>query len=145
MPLFARLILTVAGLVVLSACADPAPPAGRWQGVYEGGDAMVAARLEIDPEGSVRVSAPNAFLNFAAMSTTERMEMRSELLAGLAAAWPSIGPMELTFDGKTFRKPGGVAPQLEWDNGRREMTLVVYPGLHDTIRFPLERVDHFGG
>ena len=98
-------------LTFLAACGDPRPPAGRWEGVFEGSDVMIVARLEIAVNGAVRVSAPNAFMNFASMSDEQRTDMRASLLSKLAAAWPDVATMPLTFDGKIFRKPGGVAPQ----------------------------------
>ena len=108
-----------------------------------GDDALIVARLEIAP-GAIRVSAPNAFAPFATMSKADREAMQEDLEGRLAAAWPSIGPSALRFDGKVFRKPGGVAPQMEWDPEHKQMTLVVYPGLHETIRLPLKAVDSFG-
>ena len=130
-------------LTVLVACGAPKPPAGRWEGLFEGSDVMIVARLEIDADG-VRVSAPNAFMNFAAMSDDQRAAMRANLQYKLAEAWGHVGIMPLDFDGKVFRKPGGVAPQMVWDDEGKQMTLVVYPGVHATIRVPLVPVSEFG-
>jgi hypothetical protein len=132
----------LAASAVLAGCSDPKPPLGRWEGAYAGDDAMIVARLEIAPE-AIRVSAPNAFAAFSAMSDAEREAVQRDLTARLAAAWPSIAPSSFTFDGTIFRKPGGVAPQMEWDPEKKRMTLVVYPGLHDSIRLPLQAVDNF--
>ncbi len=136
--------LALLSLTVLAACGAPRPPVGLWQGIFEGNDAMIVARLEIAVNGTVRVSAPNAFMDFAGMSEKQRADMRADLLSKLADAWPDVGPMPLSFDGKVFRKPGGVAPQMEWDPDRKEMTLIVYPGIHATIRVPLVSVSEFG-
>lgn len=54
--------------LALSACADPRPPVGRWEGVYEDGGVIIVARLEITPAGVVRVSAPNAITEGAPLS-----------------------------------------------------------------------------
>jgi hypothetical protein len=139
--LTAAIMLAAAGL---AGCSDPQPPLGRWEGAYTGDDALIVARLEIEPD-AIRVSAPNAFAEFSAMSTAEREAVERDLSARLAAAWPKIAPTTFSFDGKVFRKPGGVAPQMEWDPDKKAMTLVVYPGLHDTIRLPLTPVENFGG
>lgn len=131
------------GVALLAGCGEPQPPIGRWQGLYEGADAMIVARLEIGAKGAVRVSAPNAFMNIAALSEDERSAMRADLLAKLARAWPDVGVMPMSFDGKIFRKPGGVAPQMEWDAEHKQMTLIVYPGIHATIRLPMTPVSAF--
>jgi hypothetical protein len=133
----------LAAAAVLAGCSDPQPPLGRWEGVYDGDDAMIVARLEIVPD-AIRVSAPNAFAAFSAMADAERQSVQRDLARRLAAAWPNVAPSSFTFDGKIFRKPGGVAPQMEWDPDHKQMTLVVYPGLHDTIRLSLRAVEAFG-
>jgi hypothetical protein len=136
--------LALLSVTFLAACGDPRPPVGRWEGVFEGSDAMIVARLEIAANGAVRVSAPNAFMDFTAMSDEQRAGMRASLLSKLAIAWPDVVTMPLSFDGKIFRKPGGVAPQMEWDANKQRMTLIVYPGIHATIRVPLQPVNDFG-
>jgi len=133
----------LAALGFLSACSDPSPPTGRWAGTYEADDVMIVARLEIAADGMARVTAPNAFMDFAAMSEDERDEMRTTLSGQLAQSWPYVAPRPFTFDGKVFRKPGGVAPQMEWDAARKRMTLVVYPGTHPTIRMPVSPIESF--
>src|SRR5690242_17668717 len=134
--------VALAFAAALASCSDPQPPVGRWEGTYASDDALIVARLEIAP-GAIRVSAPNAFAAFAAMSQADRDSMQQDLAGRLAAAWPTIGPSTFSFDGKIFRKPGGVAPQMEWDPEHKQMTLVVYPGLHGTIRLPLKPVEDF--
>ena len=141
---FALTRIAIAALAAfMASCAKPEPPIGRWQGLYQAGDVMIAARLEIAANGAVRVSAPNAFMDFAEMSDPDREAMRERLVAELTRAWPSVAPIALDFDGKIFRKPGGVAPQLEWDSGRHRMAMIVYPGIHPEIRVPLEAVKEF--
>jgi hypothetical protein len=141
---FLVVTLALLSLAALSACGSPKPPSGRWQGLYEGSDAMIAARLEIAPNGAIRVSAPNTFMDFTSMPEDAREDMRASLVAKLAEAWPHVEPTLLSFDGKIFRKPGGVAPQIEWDEASKQMTLIVYPGIHATIRMPLTSVGEFG-
>ena len=137
-------IAAVFGLAAaLQACSDPVPPLGKWQGAYEGAGALIVARLEIEPGGLVRVSAPNAFAELQGLDSEDRKALRRQLAAGLDAAWPGIAPTHFSFDGRIFRKPGGVAPQIEWHEDSRTMTLIVYPGLHETIRVPLEPVAGF--
>jgi hypothetical protein len=128
--------------VALAACSDHHPPVGRWEGLYQAPDVMIAARLEIAPSGAIRASAPNAFMDFATMDESQRAAMRDRLEFELARAWPSVGAIALDFDGATFRKPGGVAPQFEWDGAR--MAMIVYPGTHPSIRVPLVAVKKFG-
>ncbi len=138
-------IWALAASLTLAGCADPKPPAGRWQGAYSGDDIMIAVRLEIGTDATIRVSAPDAISDhFADMSEDERNAIRARLETGLEKAWPSTGPVAFSFDGKIFRKPGGVAPQMEWDDKAHTMTVIVYPGSHPTVRVKLTPVDQFG-
>jgi hypothetical protein len=68
---------------------------------------------------------------------------RSRLAAELVHAWDSIEPRPLDFDGKTFRKPGGVAPQMVWDKATNQMTLQLYFGANPALPVVLRPVDGF--
>jgi len=136
-------VLAVLG-VALAACSNnPRPPVGRWQGAYEDPNLIVVARLEIDSSGVVRISAPNAILDSAPMSKKERADLHKSLDASLAQSWSSIGPLPLEFDGHIFHKPGGVAPQLEWDDAAKKMVLVFYSGNRASVHVPLDSVGDF--
>jgi hypothetical protein len=130
--------------LALSACADPRAPVGRWEGVYEDADVIIVARLEITKDGVVRVSAPNAITERVALSPAERSRLLGQLQSGLAASWPAVKPLPLEFDGSIFRKPGGVAPQLEWDAERRRMTMFYYSGTRASVRVSLTEVGEPG-
>jgi len=135
-------ILAIASLAV--GCSEsPKPPEGRWQALYIGNDVMIAARVEIGPDGRVRLSAPNASLDFGDMMANDRLEMQTRLTLSLAVAWPKVAPREFDFDGRVFRNPGGVAPQLEWDAKTRRMTMFVYRGSKPTVRVDMEPVEAF--
>ena len=135
-------VLLAASGVALSACSNPQPPSGRWEGFYDAPGVVIVARLEINPDGDVRVSAPNAIAGETVLTTDERAGLRRRLQDGLAASWPSVDPLPLDFDGKAFHKPGGVAPQLEWDVEKKRMTLVFYSG-RASVRVPLTAVKNF--
>ena len=139
---FSRIAASI-GLIVLAACSNPRPPVGRWQGAYEDPDLIVVARLEIDSSGAVRVSAPNAITDPSKTSKQERADLRQRLDAGLAQSWPAVAPMPLEFDGHVFHKPGGVAPQMEWDSAGKKMTLVFYSGNRPSLHVPLDSVSEF--
>ena len=134
----------IAGLCLAAAfaCSNSKPPVGRWEGTYESAHALIVARLEIAANGAVYVTAPDA-INVRTASEDEREVIRQRLAAGLVTAWDNTGPRPLEFDGRVFRKPGGVAPQLEWDPDSRQMTLVVYPGTQPTIRVRMHAVKEF--
>ena len=134
-------VLLLASLV-LAACSKPAPPVGRWSGVYESLDMMVDARLEVEKDGSVRVSAPYV-LNIANASAEDRAAMHLRLAGELADDWDTIAPRPMDFDGEVFRKPGGVAPQMEWNKHSKEMTIVVYFTSHPALHFPVHAVGDF--
>ncbi len=129
--------------VLLAACSNPRPPVGRWQGAYEDPNLVVVARLEIDSAGAVRISAPNAIIDVLQMSKQERADLRRRLDTGLARSWSSVGPLVLEFDGHNFHKPGGVAPQLEWDEAGKKMVLVFYLGNRQSVHVPLDSVADF--
>ena len=135
------LIFALGCALFASACSEPKTPEGRWEGVYESADTMMAARLEIDAQGEVRVSAPD-LLEIQDASEETRVAMRERLAQELRTKWDEVAPRKMDFDGDTFRKPGGVAPQMEWDGDK--MTLVAYFGANPALRIPLKKVrDHF--
>lgn len=134
-----RLALVVLTAFALIGCSHPAPPAGRWEGTFESGDAMIAARLEIETDGQVRVSAPD-LLNIA---PDDREAAREKLAADLASAWGDVAPREMDFDGETFRKPGGIAPQMVWKAKAKQMWLVVYLGTQPSFRIAMHEVGDF--
>jgi hypothetical protein len=136
-------MMALVGLLALAACSNPKPPIGRWEGAYEDSGVIIVARLQIDSEGQVRVSAPNAITEAAPITDSERAALRAKLENGLAAAWPDVAPSALQFDGHAFHKPGGVAPQLEWDASSKRMILVFYSGNRSSIHIPLEAVEEF--
>ena len=140
-PLAAMLTALCLGL---SACADSHPPTGRWEGLYEDAGVIIVARLEIADNGRVRVSAPNAITSEQPLSPAERASVVQQLQARLATSWPAVQPLPLEFDGQVFRKPGGIAPQLEWDAARKRMTMIYYSGNRSSVRVALTSVGEFG-
>ncbi|MBI1330559.1 MAG: hypothetical protein GC166_11740 [Alphaproteobacteria bacterium] len=140
-----RTFAILAGLTCLTclvACSEEKVPVGRWEGAYEASDVFVAARLETASDGTVRVSAPDA-VGVVAENENQRAAVRSRLAEGLANGWDSIAPRKMDFDGEVFRKPGGVAPQLEWNSKTEKMVMVVYLGTHPSIRVPLRAVKSY--
>ncbi|MGN6515611.1 MAG: hypothetical protein ACTHLR_07190 [Rhizomicrobium sp.] len=138
---FFAMFLGLACLAALAACSHSAPPpTGRWEGTYESSDTIIAARLEITPKGQIFLSAPNAE-NIA--PSDDRAAIQRRLAQGLAAGWDSVQPVKLAFDGKTFRKPDGIAPQAEWAADAQTMTLIVYLGRGDGIRIAMRPVKTF--
>ena len=133
--LFAVLTMALAG------CGKPQPPAGKWEGGYEAGGDLVAARVEILPNGGVKISAPDVT---NAMGNREQINaMRAQLAADLVNGWSEVTPRTFDFDGKTFRKPGGVAPQMVWDKATNQLTLELYIGANPAMPVPLHPVADF--
>jgi hypothetical protein len=141
-----RRLAAVSALLCLGllACADPRPPTGRWEGVYEDTGVIIVARLEIVPDGKIRVSAPNAITSETGLSPADRIGLVRQLQTRLDASWSAVAPLPLEFDGQVFRKPGGVAPQLEWDASHKRMTMIYYSGNRNSVRVPLTSVGEFG-
>lgn len=127
--------------VALVACAKPQPPVGKWEGGYESGGDLVVARVEILPGGGVKISAPDVT---NAMGDRQQIDaMRAQLAADLANGWSNVTPRSFDFDGKTFRKPGGVAPQMVWDKDTNQLTLELYIGANPAMPVPLRPVAEF--
>ncbi|MEP6830218.1 MAG: hypothetical protein ABI963_07750 [Rhizomicrobium sp.] len=128
--------------LVLTACSKPHPPQGRWEGGYASNGTLMAARVEIMADGQVKVSAPD--ITNMQNARPERLQaVREELAADLATGWDTITPRPFDFDGKTFRKPGEFAPQMEWDKSSNQMTLELYIGANAALPIPLRPVDGF--
>ena len=128
--------------LLLASCSKTAPPVGRWEGTYESGGTFIAARLELAPGAQVSVSAPDV-TDPSIESESDRAAMRQNMAERLAGAWGDVTPRQMDFDGTTFRKSGGIAPQIEWDRASNAMTLYVYLGTRPTIRIPLHPVKDF--
>jgi hypothetical protein len=137
-PLLAFLLVAFA----LAACSNPRPPTGRWEGAYDDGTTFIAARLEIGADGFVRVSAPDV-VDPTLQNEADKAQMRQNMAQRLAGGWGEVAPRKMDFDGKTFRKPGGIAPQIEWDPSAKTMTIYAYIGTRPAIRIPLHVVDDF--
>jgi hypothetical protein len=127
--------------VALAACSKPTPPVGKWEGGYEAGGDLVAARVEVLPSGQVKVMAPD--ITNAMGPRAQIDELRARLTADLANGWSEVAPRTFEFDGTTFRKPGGVAPQMVWDKGSNQMTLELFIGARPALPVPLHPVDAF--
>jgi hypothetical protein len=135
---FAAILCLLFGLI---ACSKPAPPVGKWEGGHEAGGTIVAARVEILPSGLVKVMAPD--ITNALGSRAQVELLRDRLASDLANGWSEVKPRQFEFDGKTFRKPGGVAPQMVWDKATNQMTLQLYIGARPALPVPLRPVDGF--
>jgi hypothetical protein len=137
-----RKSVVLLAFLLLAACAKQTPPQGRWEGGYDGNGVMVAARVEVGPDGMVKVSAPD-ITNADPARPEQLREMRARLAADLATAWDGVEARPFDFDGTTFRKPGGVAPQMVWDKASNQMTLEIYIGANPALPVPLRPVDNF--
>ncbi len=136
----AHLILAFA-LLALTACSKPVPPVGKWEGGTERGGTLVVARVEVLPNGTVRVMAPDIT---NVMAPRHRIDiLRDRMAADLVNGWSEIKPRMFDFDGKTFRKPGGIAPQMVWDKKTNQMVLQLYIGANPALPVPLRPVSEF--
>jgi hypothetical protein len=136
-----RFAAALAAFLMLAACSKPTPPVGKWEGGYESGGTVVAARVEILPGGQVKVSAPD--ITYITGSREQINEMRARLSAGLTNGWSEVAPRSFDFDGTTFRKPGGIAPQMVWDKASNQMTLELFIGAKPALPIPLRPVSDF--
>lgn len=137
-----RKFVVILAFLLVAGCAKHTPPQGRWEGGYDGNGILVAARVEVGPDGMVKISAPD-ITNQEGAKPEQLEEMRARLAADLATAWDGVEPRPFDFDGTTFRKPGGVAPQIVWDKNSNQMTLELYIGANPALPVPLRPVDNF--
>ncbi len=135
-------ILLLAGLLLGSCSKHFDPPEGRWIGHYESPQVVVVAWLEILPGGDIRVSAPD-YLDVGDPTPDQRDTMHKRLASDLSDSWGEVKTRRYEFDGHVFRKEGGVAPQMEWDSGKKEMKVVFYFGMQHSIRIPMTQVKNF--
>jgi len=136
------LLAVIFGALLLASCSKPAPPVGRWEGTYESGGTFIAARLELSPNAQVRISAPDV-TDLSIDNEPDRAAMRQNMADRLAGAWGDVEVRTMDFDGTTFRKPNGFAPQLEWNSSSNMMTLYVYLGAQPALHIPLHPVTEF--
>jgi hypothetical protein len=134
------LLFAVAALL-LAACSKPTPPVGKWEGGTESGGTIVAARVEILSSGQIKASAPD--VTYVTGNRARIDELRAQLAADLANGWDGVKPRSFDFDGDTFRKPGGVAPQMKWDKPSNQMTLELYIGANPAFPVLLRPVKNF--
>ena len=135
-------VLLIAGLVLVACSRAPQPPVGRWIGHIETPSVMVDAWLEILPGGAVRICAPD-ILDIGEPDDAQRTAMHARLASDLSEAWGEVKLRTYTFDGRVFRKPGGFAPQMEWDPKAQHMKLVFYFGTQHSIRIEMRSVKDF--
>jgi hypothetical protein len=136
-----QILALLFGAILLTACSKSAPPEGRWEGAYDSGQTFVAARVEI-ASGQVRISAPD-ITDAGVAGDDDRVQMRENIAERLAGGWGAVEPRPMDFDGATFRKPGGIAPQLDYDPSTKQLTLYVYLGTQPALRIPLRPVGDF--
>ena len=138
-----RFAVLLLACLALAACSKQhVPPTGRWIGHFESPSVMVVAWLEILPSGDVRVSAPD-YLDIGEPSDEARDAAHKKLSSQLSDDWGQIQPRRYDFDGHTFRKKGGVAPQMEWNPKTQEMKLVFYFGMQRSMHIPMTPVKEF--
>ena len=134
----AHLILAFV-LVAVTACSKPVPPVGKWEGGTERGGTLVVARVEVLPNGTVRVMAPD----ITNAAPEQIAGLRERLAADLVNGWADVAPREMEFDGKTFRWPDKIAPQMVWDKETNQLTLQLYIGANKALPVPLRPVSEF--
>jgi hypothetical protein len=134
-------VVMLVTLLAVTACSKPKPPVGKWEGGMESGGDLVVARVEILPGGQVKIMAPD--ITNAIGSREQMNEFRARLSADLANGWSEVRPRSFDFDGRTFRKPGGIAPQMVWDKASNQMTLELYIGAQPAMPVPLRPVEDF--
>jgi hypothetical protein len=138
-------LIVLAALVLLplalAGCSKPAAPTGKWEGGAQQGGTIVVARVETLPGGKVRIMAPN--ITDVTGPAARFAQMRARLAAELATNWDTVAPRPFDFDGKTFRKPGGIAPQMVWDKTTNQMTIMLYIGTRPAFPVTLRPVTIF--
>ena len=129
-------LLFVALALLLAACSKPAPPVGKWEGGYESGGAGrdIAQRPSQDQRAGNHLN-----------HRQPRADRRTACAPiGRAGEWLERSvAAHLRLHGKTFRKPGGIAPQMVWDKASNAMTLELFIGAKPALPIPLRPTDDF--
>ncbi len=129
-------------VILLAGCGKPQPPVGKWEGGSMADGTIVVARVEIGSDGLVKVSAPD-ITNLQDAKPEVLLNERARLQSELVNNWDEVKPRVFAFDGKTFRNPGGVAPQMQWDKATNQMTLELYIGANAALPVVLHPVPGF--
>ena len=77
-----KALLFVVLAAALTGCGKSQPPVGKWEGGYEGGGDLVAARVEVLASGQVKVMAPD--ITNAIGPREQVNQLRAQLTADLA-------------------------------------------------------------
>ena len=88
---FYSAVLACLCLAAVAGCSRHVPPpVGRWEGTYDSGSTIVAARMEVTPKEQIYVSAPNAE-NIGSMSAEDHAAVRQARQQGVIDARVAVG------------------------------------------------------
>jgi hypothetical protein len=135
------LCLALACLLGLAACSEPAAPPGRWEGFSESPDWLIAVRLELQPNNTMRASALTALVTDADLP--RRYALEQELKTGMKAQWPSVTKTDIDFNGKSITRREGYAPIFVYEPNSRAMIFHFYAGGKLTEKVTLRPVGNF--
>lgn len=111
-------------LLVLAACASNEAPQGRWEGVSESANWLVAVRLQVDPGNVIHASALS--IRVTDVSLSERLSLAEKIRATMPGQWPQAVRSKVDFSNNVLKKAGGFAPLFVYDPKSRSMTFNFY-------------------
>ena len=139
----ARRIGFIAALTLtwLSACGDTQAPRGRWEGLSQSADWLVAVRLQVDPKNTMHSTALS--VSVKDISLPRRMELTRKIKETLVEQWPDAVVGKIDYSGNTITRAGGVAPLFVFDPKSGAMTFHFYAGGKLTEKIKLYPVKYF--
>jgi len=139
-PPFAILLVSALAFALACCSREEAPP-GKWEGMSQSSDWLVAVRLQVDHGNIIHATA----LSVPVSNTTlpERMDLSRKIKAMLAEAWKDAPVGKVEYSGNTITREGGVAPLFVYQPAMNIMTFNFYGAGRLSERVKLYPVKEF--
>jgi hypothetical protein len=138
----ARLVcLALVCVFALAACKEPAAPPGRWEGFSESQNWLIAVRLELNSDQTMKASALSALV--ANADLPQRYGLEQELKQGMKKQWSAVTKTDIGFDGNAITRKDGYAPIFVFEPRTRAMIFHFYAGGKLTEKVTLRPVETF--
>lgn len=136
-----RMFVLACALVALTGCGAEEAPVGRWEGISESADWIVAVRLQVDKGNVIHATA----LSIQVKDTTlpERLSLTNKIKRMLPVEWEHAVRGKVDFRNNILRRSGGVAPLFVFTPTDRTMTFNFYAGGKLTKHVRLHPVENF--
>lgn len=127
--------------LLLASCGASEAPLGRWEGVSESTNWLVAVRLQVDPGNVIHSTALS--INVSDTALPERAMLSDKIRSMLPDEWERATSSKVDFVNNVIRRAGGFAPMFVYDPGKGTMTFNFYGGGKHAEHVKLHPVKNF--